>query len=378
MMLITVLSAISAMQSPEVNPAYLKSIVEKLASFQTRNTLSPTLNEAADWVAGEFKKMPGVEVELMEYTVPKGRRVPEPFKAVQVIATIKGESDRIILMGGHLDSLNLEVDAKTGRAPGANDDASGVAATMAVCKTLAGSKPKNTLKFVAFTGEEQGLLGASALAKRAQDEGWKIEAVLNNDTVGSSGNKSGQKDTNQVRVFSEEGESHQSREVARWIEWCVRDSMNDFRVKLVLRRDRFGRGGDHTPFVQAGFNGVRFIEVHEEFSRQHTPDDLPEFMDFDYLADVTRANLNCIRPLSMAMPAPTGVRIVRDQGHNTSLKWNSEPGVEYAVYWRDTASTVWERVQVVGVTDTVTIELVNKDDHFFAVGAIGGIPVAAQ
>lgn len=377
-MLTTIVTAIILMDTPTFNTDELKATVEKLASFNTRNTLSPTLTEAANWLADEFKKIPGVEVELMEYVAPQGRRIPEPTKVVQVVATIKGFSDRVVLMGGHMDSLNLQVDAKTGRAPGANDDASGVAATLAVCREMAKHTWQNTIKFVAFTGEEQGLLGSTALAKRAKEESWKLEAVLSNDTVGSSSNLAGQKDENNVRVFSEEGENHNSRELARWIEWTTRHSLKDFGIKLVLRRDRFGRGGDHTPFVAEGFSAVRFIEVHEEYTRQHTPDDLPQYMDFAYLARVTAANYGSLASLANAAPAPTGVRIVRDQSHDTTIKWVALPGVEYTLYYRDTASPTWEKAVEVGATDTATVKAVNKDDHFFAIAAKGGIPQEAK
>lgn len=378
-MLTTIVTALTLMDTQDFSPEALKATVTHLSTaYTTRNTLSEGHKEAAAWLADQYRKIPGVEVEIMKYTLPQGRRVPEPMEAHQVIATIKGESDRIILIGAHLDSLNLSVDPKTGRAPGANDDLSGVAASLEACKAMAGKNWKNTIKFVAFTGEEQGLLGATALAKRATDEGWKLEAVLNNDTVGSSSNLNGQSDPNHIRVFSEEGENHESRELARWIEWKIRTTMDDFRIKLVLRRDRFGRGGDHTPFVQAGFNGVRFIEVHEEYTRQHTPDDLVEHMDFDYLAKVTEANTICLSSLANADPAPEGVRIVRDQSHDTTLRWNAVDGVKYVVYSRDTASTTWQTVNPVGAVNTYKIEKVNKDDHFFAVGAEGGIPVESR
>lgn len=363
------------------DPARLRTTVEKLASFQTRNTLSTTLNDAVAYVESEFKKIPGLNVEVMEYVAPKGRRVPEPTKVKQVVATLKGKSDRVILVGGHLDSLNLQADPLTGRAPGANDDASGVALVLECARLLAGSERECTIKFVAFTGEEQGLLGATALAQRAKDEGWKLEAVFNNDTVGSSSNKNGQRDENHIRLFSEEatGEAkHESRELARYLEWLVRDRMTDFRVKLVFRRDRFGRGGDHTPFVMQDFNGVRFVEVHEEYTRQHTPEDLPEFMDFDYLAKVSTANAICLDSLARSQAAPTSIRIERDQSHDTTIHWKGFEGVEYVLYWRDTASPVWEKAVEVGTVREYTVKLVNKDDHIFAVGSKGGQPVVAR
>lgn len=369
------LTAIAMMQTsaPDVDVARLRAIVEKLSSFHTRNTLSPGLVEACEWVASEFRKMPGVEVEIMRYPIAKGRRIPEDMEAVQVIATIPGETDRVLLMGGHIDSLNLEVDAKTGRAPGANDDASGVAATMEVCRLMAAKKWRNTLKFVAFSGEEQGLHGSSALAKRAKDEGWDVIGVLNNDTVGSSGNLLGQKDEGHVRVFSEEGEGHGSRELARYIEWVVRRDVKNFGVKLVFRRDRFGRGGDHTPFVQQGFSAVRFIEVHEEYSRQHTPDDLIEHMDFDYLANVTRANLAVYRDMASGKESPSGIQVERHEEHQALVRWQAEEGVSYQVFWRETTSPVWQGSTLANENGRAVLP-VSVDDHLFGVGAIGSVP----
>lgn len=362
----------------QVDPARLRATVEKLASFPTRNTLSPGLAASCEWIANEFRQIPGVEVEIMRYIAPAGRRVPTDTEVVQVIATIPGETARTYLMGAHIDSLNLLVQPTEGPAPGANDDASGVAATLEACRILAQRKWPCTLKFVAFSGEEQGLLGSTALARRAVAEGWQLEGVLNNDTVGSSGNLAGQVNSKQVRVFSEEGETHQSRELARVIEWFVRHDVPDFGVKLVLRRDRFGRGGDHTPFVQQNFSAVRFIEVHEEFTRQHTPDDLVKHMDFAYLARVTQANVAVLARLAASARPPSEVRIVRDQGHDTTLTWESTPGVPYVIYWRDTRSTEWQEAIPVGNVSRYTVKLVNKDDHYFAVGAAGGIPVPAE
>lgn len=377
-----------------VSPERLKATVERLASFHTRNTNSPTLTEAAEWLAGQFRAIPGVEVELMRYMVQQSRRVPEAKEVVQVIATLKGETDRVILVGGHLDSLNLQGDPLTARAPGANDDASGVALVLELARVMSRKKWQHTLVFVGFTGEEQGLLGATALAERAKQEGWKIDAMLNNDTVGSSSNKNGQSDPTRVRIFSEESEEHQSRELARFIEWVTREKVPHsgvrlgptenrqqsdwFGIKLVFRRDRFGRGGDHTPFANAGFPAVRFIEVHEEYTRQHTEEDLPEFMDFEYLANVTRMNLVAMAALANAGAQPRNVRIDRRQGHDTRLTWEGDEGVKYVVYWRETTSPVWQGAIPVGSVREYTIQKINKDDHIFAVGAEGGVPIPAE
>mgnify|MGYP000545351872 CR=1 FL=1 len=387
----------------EVSPDRLRATVEKLTSFQTRNTLSPMLTEAAEWLAAEYRSIPGVQVEIMRYTIAKSRRVPEDKEVVQVLAWLPGSEStvsnqsstingRAILAGGHFDSLNLQADVATGRAPGANDDASGTALALELARVMSRRKWPQTLVFCGFSGEEQGLNGSRALARRAKAEGWKIEAVLNNDMVGNSQNKLGQKDDRKVRVFSGEyvpqaaegaaGPSarppHNSRELARFIEWITRGKVKGFGIKLVFRQDRFGRGGDHTPFMEEGFSAVRFVEVHEEYTRQHTPDDLPKDMDWRYLANNTRMNLIAMASLAEAGPAPTNVRIDLRQGHDTTLTWATTPGTRYIVYWRDTASPTWQGFRDVGSVDKATIEKVNKDDHVFAVGAIGGLPVIAR
>ncbi|MCC7433163.1 MAG: M28 family metallopeptidase [Methanoregulaceae archaeon] len=366
----------------QVSPDRLRQVVQKLSSYNTRNTLSETLKEAAAWLAEEYRKIEGVEAELMEYTLPRGRRVPEDRKVLQVVATTKGTTDHWVGVGGHLDSLNLSVDAATGFAPGANDDASGVALALEMARAIAPLKLAHNGVYVGFTGEEQGLHGARALAKRFKSEARALDAFLNNDTVGSSSNKAGQKDDGRVRVFSDESTVENpntgSRDLARFIEWITRDRVEKFGIKLVFRKDRFGRGGDHTPFHEEGYSAVRFIEVHEEYSRQHTPDDLIEHMDFNYLANVARMNLLAMASLMQAGPAPTDVRIVRDQGHDTTVTWKATPGTCYTVYWRETISPTWQDCTHVEETDKATIKLVNKDDHIFAVGAVGGIPVEAR
>lgn len=356
----------------------LMATVNGLAGFHSRNTLSPGLTEACEWLADRARKVPGLQVEVMRYTIPKGRRVPEDREVVQVVAVLPGRTQRRILIGGHIDSLNLQGEAETVRAPGANDDASGVAVAFECARLLAPGPHENTLVFVAFSGEEQGLHGSRALAKRAKAEGWDVQAVLNNDTVGCSSNLSGQSDKSRIRVFSEEGEGHNSRELARYCAWVAEQDTLGFGVKLVFRRDRFGRGGDHTPFVEEGFTAVRFIEVFEEYTRQHTPDDLPEHVDPEYLTQACRINLAILRRLANAGPAPTEVRIVRDQAHDTTLAWTGTPGVSYRVFWRDTASAVWQGHADVGEVSRATVQGVNKDDHVFAVGAVDGVPVVAE
>jgi hypothetical protein len=364
----------------QVSRDRLKATISKLTSWPNRNTNNPTLTEAAEWIAGELRQVPGLQVELMKYTVQPSQRVPVETEVVQVVATLPGKTDRRVIIGGHMDTINM-VDREAGlnaKAPGANDDGSGTALTMELARIMAGKQWEQTLVFVAFSGEEQGLLGSRALAKRAKAENWKIDAVLSNDMVGNSHNNLGQKESRYVRIFSAEAPEHQSRELARYIDWLGRDGKARVKPRLVFRSDRFGRGGDHTPFNQEGFTAVRVVEVHEEYSRQHTPDDLPQFVDYDYLAANTKLNLLAASSLASAGAQPTEVKVDRRQGYDTHLTWKGTPGVKYTVYWRETTSPTWQKSLEVGEVSEVKIEKVHKDDHVFAVGAVGGIPVEAK
>jgi hypothetical protein len=394
------LLAMTALQTtPEamiamVDAKKLRATVEKLASWHDRNTNNPTLNEAAAWIADEYRKIPGLQVEVWKYPIKKGPRVHEDKDVVEVIATLPGASDRRIIIGGHFDTINMterELEKSlAGVAPGADDDASGVAMAMEVARSMATQKWNQTMVFVAFSGEEQGLFGSAALAKRAKDEKWNIDAVLSSDIIGSSKNGQGQSDPHHIRVFSEElapgarntdGEllpHHNSRELARAIEFFTRDKVANFNVKLIFRNDRFGRGGDHTSFTRQGFNAVRFTEPFEDYTHQHTANDLPQYMDFNFLANVTRINMIAAMELANAQEPPTDVRVDRAQSHDTHLTWHGPTTQEYVVYWRETTYPVWQFSKRVGPLTTATIPRVSKDDYVFAVGAVGGIPVEAR
>ena len=360
----------------EVSKDSLRQTLTHLSTYPTRNTNTPELEKAAEWVASEFKKIPGLRVELMRYDVKKGRRVVADKSVVQVVATLPGESDKKVIVGGHLDTINLTGDPLTAIAPGINDDGSGVALTLECARILSQKRWRNTLVFVAFSGEEQGLFGSGALAERAQKESWKIEAMLNNDTVGASQGPSKLKDKKRVRLYSEESTDHNSRELARFIEWETRNKVKGFSPWLVFRKDRFQRGGDHTPFNIKGFNAVRFVEAIEYLTHQHTDKDTLEGIDFDYLANVVRLNLISLSSFASAADAPTNVRYDAKQAHDTIVRWNSQPGVSYRVYWRESSSSVWQGMVEAGEKNEVTIKGKNKDDHVFAVGAVGGVPIS--
>jgi hypothetical protein len=361
----------------EVSKDSLRQTLTHLSTYPTRNTNTPELEKAAEWVASEFKKIPGLRVELMRYDVKKGRRVVADKSVVQVVATLPGESDKKVIVGGHLDTINLTGDPLTAIAPGINDDGSGVALTLECARILSQKRWRNTLVFVAFSGEEQGLFGSGALAEKAQKESWKIEAMLNNDTVGASQGPGKLKDKKRVRLYSEESTDHNSRELARFIEWETRGKVKGFSPWLVFRKDRFQRGGDHTPFNIKGFNAVRFVEAIEYLTHQHTDKDTLEGIDFDYLANVVRLNLISLSSFASAADAPTNVRYDAKQAHDTIVRWNSQPGVSYRVYWRESSSSVWQGMVEAGEKNEVTIKGKNKDDHVFAVGAVGGVPISA-
>ena len=361
----------------EVSKDSLRQTLTHLSTYPTRNTNTPELEKAAEWVASEFKKIPGLRVELMRYDVKKGRRVVADKSVVQVVATLPGESDKKVIVGGHLDTINLTGDPLTAIAPGINDDGSGVALTLECARILSQKRWRNTLVFVAFSGEEQGLFGSGALAERAQKESWKIEAMLNNDTVGASQGPGKLKDKKRVRLYSEESTDHNSRELARFIEWETRGKVKGFSPWLVFRKDRFQRGGDHTPFNIKGFNAIRFVEAIEYLTHQHTDKDTLEGIDFDYLANVVRLNLISLSSFASAADAPTNVRYDAKQAHDTIVRWNSQPGVSYRVYWRESSSSVWQGMVEAGEKNEVIIKGKNKDDHVFAVGAVGGVPISA-
>ena len=379
------LLALAAMLAPlpKVDPAALRATVETLSSWNTRHTASDELKgPVAAYMAERFSTIPGAKVEAFHYEIEKGPRVPMDMTTTLVLCRLEPNAPDpqpgLVMMGGHMDTINMATpDSVTLRAPGANDDGSGTAATLECARLMAGRTRRHPMLFVAFSGEEEGLNGSTALAARAKAEGWKVDALLNNDMIGNSRNATGAHNDRELRVFSEAVEAHQGRELARWIEWLQRtEGAKGHRVKLVFRKDRFGRGGDHTPFNNAGFTAVRLTEAVEEYAHQHTPDDLPEHVDFPYLARNAAVDLLALDRLANAGPPPTRVRIDRKQSHDTTLTWTAAPGTPYVVYWRDTASGTWEHAQKVGAVATIRLD-VDKDNTEFAVGAENGIPVPA-
>ena len=399
----------------DVSADRIQANIARLVKFGTRSTLSGQdpasiaagrgIGAAREWIKAEFERYAKdcggcLEVKTDSFTKDPGDRVPKPTQITNVYAVLKGSDPEaarhIVLVTGHYDSRNSQNDNITDDAPGANDDASGTAVSMECARVLSKLKFPGTIIFLTVAGEEQGLYGSQHFAQMAKQQGWNLEAVLNNDIVG--GNKGPGQDSTVVRVFSEGvaiasddkqvkqirnlgGESDStSRELARYISEV--GGVYDVGLKplLIFRVDRYLRGGDHYSFNEQGFAAVRLTEYREDFTRQHQTirtesgieyGDVLKHVDFDYVAGVARLNAATLASLASAPPAPTNVKLVTAKLDNDStLKWNASPGASgYEVLWRATTSPEWEHSQNVGNATTATLK-VSKDNVIFGVRAI--------
>ena len=327
-----------------------------------------------------------------------GSRIPKATELVNVVATLPGtdvQAGRVFVVGGHYDSIPRGIMDATAAAPGANDDASGTAVVLECARVLSQRTFPATLVFIAFVGEEQGLVGARHWAEAAKQKGLRV-TMLNNDIVG--GNIGGPQPNTYVRVFSEgvpaietpeESRARQagggevdypSRQLARYVEEISSRYLPSFPARMVWRRDRYGRGGDHTPFNEKGFPAVRFAEAYEDFTRQHAEvreengqrfGDLPEFVSPEYIANVARVNAMTLASLALAPPPPENVRFVTERGaNNTVVSWDALSGVNYEIVWRDTAAPRWEDSRVAGAVNRYTFADLSKDNYFFGVRAV--------
>ena len=403
---------VSAAPAPAPDPAALHATIAKLVSFGTRHTLSTTADSARGigaarrWVAGRFAEIGRtcgncLAVETVS-TTASGPRAPAGVRVEDVIAVQKGTSDpgRVVIVQGHIDSRVNDVMDATTDAPGANDDASGVALVMEAARLLSREKFPATIVYAALSGEEQGLWGGKLLADTAKARGWKIAAVLNNDIVGNTHGIGGEHVDDRVRVFSEGIEAaadtagvkqertsggeddSPSRALAKAIvRVAAENKAIGLEVIAVRRPDRFQRGGDHIPFLEAGYPAVRFTEATENYDRQHQTvrtengrryGDTIEFVDFPYLARVTALNVAVTRELASAPAAPAGVSIAGALSDNTHVTWQSVPGAaSYRVRWRRADGFAWtDERDVPASTTSLDLEHVNIDDNFFGVSAL--------
>jgi len=398
----------------EVSPSQVQAAIEKLVSFHTRSTLSsgtppaPSgqgIVAAREWIRSEFERYSQacgacLEVKTDAFTEPAGERVPKATEIVNVYAVLRGtdagDAKRIVLVTGHYDSRNSDNDNTTDAAPGANDDASGTAVSLECARVLSRLKFPATIIFLTVAGEEQGLYGSGHFAKMAKEQGWQLEAVLNNDIVG--GDRSEGRNPNTVRVFSEGiplsasdddvrhirglgGESDSaSRQIARYVAETATTFSTELKPTLVFRLDRYLRGGDHSAFNREGFAGVRFTEYRENYNHQHQNvrtengieyGDLAKFVDYDYVAKVARLNAATLASLASA-PAPPGkVRLQTKELQNDSvLTWEAVPRASaYEVLWRDTTSPTWDHREPAGNETHATLKM-SKDNVIFAVRSV--------
>ena len=400
----------------QVDARSLQRYDRALVGFGTRHTLSTQtdpkrgIGAARDYIKGQFDQIAGtaggrMTVELQSYVQPPASRIPTATTITNVVATLKGtdpaSADRVYIVGAHYDSRRTDVLDGTGDAPGANDDGSGTSAVLELARVLAPSPTEATIVFVTYAGEEQGLYGSNHLAEVAKQNNWNIQGVLNMDIVGSPVGGSGLRDDRTIRLFSEgvptsetpaQTASRQtiggendgvSRQLARFVKETGENDTTGMRVKLVWRRDRFLRSGDQVPFLQRGWPGVRFTEPFENFDHQHQDvrvengkqfGDLEQFVDFRYLARVTRVVGSSLAALARAPRAPVNARLLSSGlGYDTTLRWNANPEpdvVGYEVVWRDSTEALWTNARRFGTVTEATIPNLNKDDYQVGVRAI--------
>lgn len=420
----------------EVSPARIEARIRKLVGFGTRHTQSDIASDtrgigaARRWITAELNacnKATGgrLQVEEQSFIEPAGNRLSQPTELVNVVATLPGRGaskSRVLVVSGHYDSRNSDVMDSLGEAPGANDDASGTAAVMELACVMARRQFDATLVFMAVPGEEQGLLGAAQWAREARAAGTNVEAMITNDIIGSSRGDAGQHDPKRLRLFADGldplvrllmaananrpatdadakalaamqaellpllqaggSEDLPTHQLGRHLKAAAEAAMPGFTVQLIQRRDRYLRGGDHLPFLERGYAAVRMTEPFENFAHQHQNPrtengvvygDLPEFVDFAFVADVTRANLAGLATLAWA-PAPVkGLRLdARELTNDSTLEWqpSDDPEVAgYRVVWRDTDSATWQQAKDVGRVTRVTLP-VSKDNVVFGVQAV--------
>ncbi len=401
----------------DVSQARLETTIRMLAGFGTRHSLSSAddpkrgIGAARRWIKGTLDRCAAesgarLKVEFDEFVQEATPRMPSATTLVNVIATLEGVDPqakaRTLVLSGHYDSMCGNVMNSECDAPGANDDASGTAVVMELACTFAQRRFPATLVFMAVAGEEQGLLGSAHWAKVARDRGANVELMITNDIVGNAHDEHGRRDASTLRLFAEGvpagkevteewqqrlatgGENDSpARELARTIRDIALRYVPEMTVKVVYRRDRYLRGGDHIPFLAQGYTAVRFTEAHEDFRHQHQDvrivegvqfGDLPAFVDFEYLAGVTRVNAAALASLARAPAPPVGVRIETMQLENrTTLSWRANPESDvagYEIVWRETTSPFWQGAEFVGNVTRASVPM-SKDDYLFSVRAVG-------
>ncbi len=394
----------------------IERTIRKLVSFGTRNTLSVQDNPqrgigaARDWLYSEFVNLRAasgnrLRVEKQTFIQPVAARVPQPTPLTNIVAVLPGDlpqgQERYIIVSGHYNSICTSPTNAIDDAPGANDDASGVAVVLETARVMSQYRFHATLVFLTVAGEEQGLLGSTYFAAQAKQNGWRIEAMFTDDIVGGTKGGNGVHDDRTVRVFSEGIASNEtdaeartrrsvggeedapSRQIARYIQEAAHRYIPHMRVMLIARRDRYLRGGDHIPFNEQGFPAVRFTEPNEDYHHQHQNvrtengivyGDLPEFDDFPYITNVARVNAAALAALALAPDTPQGAGLVtRRLTTDTDLEWkaNGESNIAgYEIVWRETTAPLWTHSRFIGNVTKYTVEGLSKDNFIFGIRAV--------
>ena len=392
----------------------IEADITTLAGFGTRHTLSDTLSQtrgigaARRWIKDEFDRISEtcggcLKVFYQRNLIKAGdnQRIPRDVWVVNVVAVQVGKTNpnRFVMMSGDIDSRVSDANNATSDAPGANDNASGMAGTLEAARVLSKYSFGNSIVYAGLSGEEQGLFGGKGLAEYATEQEWEIIGILNNDMIGNIRGVDGVISNRDFRIFSEpvpptETERQRrgrrfyggevdgiSRQLARYVHRTTQTYMPEMNPMLIYRLDRFGRGGHHRPFNDAGFAGIRIMEAHENYTQQHQDirmedgiqyGDLLEYVNFDYAAKLTAVNAISLASLAWAPPAPSGVEIGGIVEPSTKLRWEPVPGATgYKVYWRDTTSPTWDYYRDVGEQTSVTLEGIVIDNFFFGVSAVG-------
>lgn len=398
----------------KVSAERIKKDVTTLVNFGTRHTLSDTVSNtrgigaARRWIKSEFDRISEkcndcLEVSYQRDLVKKeeSNRIPKDVWVVNVVAIQRGTTypDRYIIMSGDIDSRVSDANNYTSDSPGANDNASGMAGTIEAARVLSNYKFENSIIYLGLSGEEQGLFGGQGLVKSAKEKGWDIIGIFNNDMIGNIKGGDGIISNTDFRIFSEpvpptetERERNMrrfyggevdgiSRQLARYVYKNVKTYMPEMNPMIIYRLDRFGRGGHHRPFNDAGYAGIRIMEAHENYSQQHQDirvengiayGDVLEHVNFDYAKKLTSVNAINLASLAWAPPAPEEVKIGGIVEPSAKFQWSKVPGATgYKIYWRDTTSPTWDHSRFVGDVSEFTLEGVVLDNFFFGVSAVG-------
>jgi len=399
-----------------VSAARIEHDIRQLVGFGTRHTLSETASDtrgigaARRWVEQELRNISRdcggcLEVFTVGAVISGERRIPEPTEVVNVVAIQRGvlDPDRMVMMAGDIDSRVSDALDGRSESPGANDNASGLAGTLEAARVLSQHRFAGSIVYVGLSGEEQGLFGGKILVERALKRGWRIKAVLNNDMIGNITGIDGVTDNSTARVFSEgtryvETEEEAairrrsggevdspSRNIARYVDRMADEFIPNLDVMMIYRLDRFGRGGHHRPFNERGIPGVRIMETHEHYNRQHQDlrvedgieyGDVIEGVDFDYARKLTALNVVTLAGMAAAPPFPANVEIKGAVRPSTTLSWSVPEGraaenlAGYKVYWRLTTDAQWVWNRFVGTVDTYTLENVVIDNYLFGVASV--------